>query len=378
MHLVLHIGPHKTGSTAIQQAIWQSREALAGAGVFTWFADRMPEKALALAFAGAGLLDQPDTRRHFPTAEAARAWSRARWEEFEAAAAASDCRVAVLSSEHFASPRLPGPVFERLARRFAHVTVVAYARAPEGLFLSMLAQSLRAGRHRIGDLPVPGAYRYPYRRLLAGWAAAAGEANLVVRSFARENLAGSDVVTDFFGVLRRLAPVPEPRPVRANESLPAAALAWLAFSNQVIDPRHPPEARREAIRRLVASPAVAALPRLRLDDPLLAAALARQTAGECRWVNRRFLDGQVPLPEGEPAAAAPAGGDADEGAAMRRLLVAALTPQALDVIAAALAGPAPAPSALRRSRTAAGRAERRRAAREAGDGAAGPSAAADA
>jgi len=361
MHLVLHIGPHKTGSTAIQQALWQGREALAAAGVFTWFADRMPEKALALAFAGPGLIDQPDTRRHFASAALARDWSEGRWQEFEAAAEASGAPVAVLSSEHFATPRLPGPVFARLARRFAPITVVAYARAPEGLFLSMLAQSLRAGRHRIGDLPLPGGYRYPYRRLLAGWAEVAGEASLVVRNFARENLAGGDVVTDFFAVLRRFAPVAEPRPVRANESLPAAALAWLALSNPVFDPRHPPEARREAIRRLVASAEVAALPRLRLDDPLLAAALARATAADCRWLNRRFLAGQAPLPETPPGDTLPAD-PAAEQAALRRLLLAALTPAALAALAQALAGQAPAATSLRRARTALARAAGRRAA----------------
>ncbi|MER5938775.1 hypothetical protein ABT121_15800 [Streptomyces sp. NPDC001928] len=86
---LLHIGPHKTGTTSIQGALFAARDDMARYGVEWPAATRHPMEAVLAACARAGMLgDTPPTERH--------------WERLLERVRATGRRTSVLSSEFFA------------------------------------------------------------------------------------------------------------------------------------------------------------------------------------------------------------------------------------------------------------------------------------
>ena len=138
MKLVLHIGPHKTGSSSIQKSFDQASDKLLQQGVI-YFAERpLPAWSLVLKFATKEQRMHPLIRRHHPTDAQALACSERAWGDLAENVKKSDAKICVLSSEHFAS--LPAPSVQKLLTQlrgmFPEITVVAYARDPVGLYVS--------------------------------------------------------------------------------------------------------------------------------------------------------------------------------------------------------------------------------------------------
>lgn len=106
--LVIHVGPHKTGSTSVQAVFHEQRERLAADGVFypPPPAGEFPESHSDAAF----LLLQGKTREFD-------AWLMASWSQARKAA----CDALLLSSEEF-SNALVMPPLRRSLRRFARAT----------------------------------------------------------------------------------------------------------------------------------------------------------------------------------------------------------------------------------------------------------------
>ena len=109
---VLHIGPHKTGTTTLQAAFHQSREALAAQGVH--YAGR---RAHSMAAAMAAAMDQS-----LPTMATA---PIERWEELVAEVRGSAADQVVISSEFYAdaSPQRIRAIVDALGREETHVVV---------------------------------------------------------------------------------------------------------------------------------------------------------------------------------------------------------------------------------------------------------------
>ncbi len=335
-HVLVHIGPHKTGTTSIQKAFLAQREALREAGVLYAAPRLMPERALAAAFSAESFFRHPHMRQHFAGTAEGRAWGERCWVEFEGEVATDRPQLAIISSEHIASVPEPARLIDRLRRSFSRITVVAYVRDPVDLYQSLLQQNIRGGKC-LRALPTPMEYRYPYDRLLRRFADLVGAENLVVRNFARENLRGGDVVTDFCAVVSGFARMPPVAPVRVNESLPGAALTWLMLANETIGLKMPLAARRRTLAALQASPEVAALPRLRMTRPRLEQHIRSRTRKTCIWLNDGFLSGQAPLAILPEAEQVQADGDAAAvRAEMRDWLLDYLTPEAQRVIARAV------------------------------------------
>ncbi|MEE4239560.1 MAG: hypothetical protein V2I51_22810, partial [Anderseniella sp.] len=229
MHIIVHIGPPKTGTSSIQAALRINRDYLASQDIYVYQAQKMTSKALALAFMGETRNSMPDIRQHFPAAADAVAWSEACWEEFEAEVSARKPAVSVISSEMFGNLRDPSAFVARLGRTFERITVVGYVRDPVELYVSQLAQHIRSGA-RFRDLKSPLEYKYPKIWRIDNYIELLGLANIRVRNFSRSNLRGGDVVVDFFQTVAYLAKrkIALPTmPERVNESLPAAATVWL-------------------------------------------------------------------------------------------------------------------------------------------------------
>lgn len=136
--LFIHVGPHKTGTTSLQNFLFRYRKKLLTGGILfpddeiaPWFTQHR------LAFALRGI---KDTRRHDqPDAEAELAWITKQIDR-------SKATTAVLSAESFFSMK-PAAI-KRLREAFApyDCRIVFYARPQDETFVSTYAQKIKSPR----------------------------------------------------------------------------------------------------------------------------------------------------------------------------------------------------------------------------------------
>lgn len=343
MHLIIHGGPPKTGSTSIQRALWRSGDALGGQDCLFYKGRKPGEWALHYLFCDPDAPLPAVLRRHFADVAEARAWSAACWDEFEAAVEAAQQRVVLISSEHFANSAQPEAMLDRLRQRFARITYVAYARDPVSSYVSELDELIRGGR-RFRHLPQVDGYTAAALGNLMRFEAVLDPGDLVIRSFARTDLVDGDIVADFFHVLREQAGVDLPLPqieARINDSLCGAATAWLATLNEELgiqaagteEYRALIAARLRLVERLRRSRDLAALPRLEMSDPVLEAAIRSNAGDVIEWVNERYLCDQTPMTVADPTVARPKPQVLQTR--MRDWMMSYVTPRAMRAIARA-------------------------------------------
>jgi hypothetical protein len=235
---ILHIGPEKTGSTAIQAWIARHRAALRQAGVATPFCGADGE-ALAVVRAAAS----PERRfgLHRDHAALHRMWRLAAPMHRRAVVwrLAAGQGTLLLSSERFESQlRGAGEIaaLRRLVQPAARaVDVILYLRRPSDAAASMRSTLLRNGAVHAPVLPDPGQALargwWDHAALLARWQAAWPEARIVPRLFLPEELVGGGVVTDFIAAAGLPAHPVGAAPPR-NGSLSATAQGFLLAANR--------------------------------------------------------------------------------------------------------------------------------------------------
>lgn len=309
MEVIVHIGAPKAGSTALQAALARDAGSLSAAGFHVPEAGRLHARALSTLYHGPEGLSAPFLRRKFASTAKVMDWTRGNWAGLEADLAEHRPAVTLLSSEHFIALADKAGFLAHLRRLFAKVTLVAYVRDPVSAYVSATDQAIRDGRP-LSALPLPMGQPASRRTQLADWLALVGPGAMVVRNLARGNLVGGDVALDFYATLsgltgRDLSALPA-APV-ANESLPAALSLWLLTLNETWagsrsygDAQEVAalQARQTLLARLRGHPALAGLPKLRMTEPRLEAAVLHHSREDSDWINRTFLDGQVPLPVG--------------------------------------------------------------------------------
>jgi hypothetical protein len=186
MELVLHIGMHKTGSTALQRALSAAATPLDQSGILYPEAGRGPQPGHAhLAWEAKSVPDK------FPGGALTRALideiRRAEWERV------------IISSEELS--RVPTVSYVRWAERLAEsirvdrVQVVGYVR-PQWAFLeSLYAERVRGGREQRSFRDYVAAFidhpRTDYNAAFDPWSAAFGR-NVSVRHYP------TDVIADFW------------------------------------------------------------------------------------------------------------------------------------------------------------------------------------
>jgi len=171
---VLHIGPHKTGTTSLQSALFNSRDALAEQGVRFVGYNRHPISAI-LAITG----------RRSPFTDSGRPPGMDRWDEVLGAMRSAEEPRTVLSSEFFADADDEG--IQRVVDAVGadRIQVVVTLRPLAKIIPSQWQQFIQSGRidpldewlHRVFE--DPGAEptfwrRHRHDRLIERWAAVVG------------------------------------------------------------------------------------------------------------------------------------------------------------------------------------------------------------
>jgi hypothetical protein len=182
--LVLHIGTHKTGTSALQTFLYRHPELLAAKNVHYLRAGQ-----------GAG-------RAHHALAWAVRGYKGAQmsvWDEVRAELAESKAEINVISSEAmwFAAP----DAIQAQLEGVGETRIVAYLRRQDKYLQSLYKQAVASGRKAdFRSWLESHRDRGDYLSVLSAWAAAFGAEALTVRPHERSGRT-IDIVKDFAGLL---------------------------------------------------------------------------------------------------------------------------------------------------------------------------------
>lgn len=181
MHLVLHIGGIKTGSTAVQSWLHANAESLKAAGVWYSAALGRPNNRATAVYGFGGVRDDPFWRGHgLVTPESYAAWCRRLEDDLAAELAAAEragMRSFVVSNEHLQStltaPAMVARVRKLFAPHFGRCTVFCVLRPQVDLFVSRLSTAARVGYVLDASWldPDPAHPLFDYEGLVARWAA---------------------------------------------------------------------------------------------------------------------------------------------------------------------------------------------------------------
>jgi hypothetical protein len=230
MKIVLHIGMHKAGSTAIQHMLWHNRDRLLKKG----FCYPQPaagqqghhDLAWAIRAAAGGKTPRPVTGDVL--AKLKRQLQR------------SDCHTAILSSEEFEFATTPDQL--RMIRRELPadpLQIVVYLRRQDKYLVSEYGQHLKMPQTRFSGSIHDFYMRYNfsgrlnYFRALIRWAKFFGEENLIVRPFEPCQFENGSLVDDArtaFGLTDVALEIP--RDLTINKGLSGRACVLLSRANR--------------------------------------------------------------------------------------------------------------------------------------------------
>lgn len=200
--LILHIGMHKTGSTAIQASLHASRKHLLGHGINYLDKVRMNHSTTFVSLFG----DDPhkyhiNVQSGINTPERAEKHNRSLRKIVSGEFADNECEKFVVSGEGLSILSLEGvkKLKNYIGNYFSDVRVVFYARRPLEFYKSMCQQYIVGGRtlEQLKSNPPLPEYRFRLEKYLTTF----GEDSVTVRLFDRDQLFNGDVVSDFLKIL---------------------------------------------------------------------------------------------------------------------------------------------------------------------------------
>jgi hypothetical protein len=228
---LLHIGPHKTGTTSIQGALFAAKDAMAGHGVDFPAHCRHPMEAALAVCARPGMMG--DTR---PT--------EGHWQRLLDAVRATGRRTSVISSEFFADApddRTIARIVDDLGRDQVHVliTLRPLARIMPSQWQQYVQNGLRMGyedwlQHMLRKAPYekpnPSFWRrHRHDRLVERWVRVVGAGNVTVVVVDDRDRGG--LMRTFESLLGLPAGLLVPVPDTANRSLTLAETEMLRKLN---------------------------------------------------------------------------------------------------------------------------------------------------
>jgi hypothetical protein len=245
---LLHIGPHKTGTTSIQGALFEAKAAMAEHGVAFPATTRHPMEAVLAACARPGMMGNTrPTERH--------------WEQLLDQVRAGGRRTSVISSEFFADAQDDGTiarVVERLGGDRVHVLVTLrpLTRIMPSQWQQYVQNGLRMGyenwldhmlRKAPYEEPNPSFWhRHRHDRLVERWARVVGPGRVTVVVVDDRDRDG--LMRTFERLLGLPAHLLQPVPDAANRSLTLAETEMLRNLNKEFRGNELPE---ELYSRLV-------------------------------------------------------------------------------------------------------------------------------
>ncbi|MDC0766265.1 hypothetical protein [Streptomyces sp. HD] len=229
---LLHIGPHKTGTTSIQSALFEAKDEMARHGVEWPASTRHPMEAVLAACACTGMMgDVEPTERH--------------WERLLERVRATGRRTSVISSEFFADApddETIGRIVGQLGGDRVHVLVTLrpLARVMPSQWQQYVQNGLRMGyedwlEHMLRkppyDRPNPSFWRrHRHDRLVERWTGVVGAERVTVVVVDDRDRAG--LMRTFETLLGLPAGLLRPVPDAANRSLTLAETEMLRNLNK--------------------------------------------------------------------------------------------------------------------------------------------------
>lgn len=226
LHVILHIGSSKTGSTALQAACRKHADALLAAGVLY---PEVRSHAISHHFLGL-LVKQPgEQARIYGQAyvghpELLQADFAAHWRSIKRQVQRHKPRVLLLSSETLfvvPEPEKAAALRQLFLELAGSWEVVAYIRRPSAFYLSRVQQDLKHSGH----FSPPDAIAF--RDVVESWQQLLG-APVKLAAFARESLHDGDIFRDFLSrYLPQVRLAEDLRAGTANETLSAESMALM-------------------------------------------------------------------------------------------------------------------------------------------------------
>jgi hypothetical protein len=210
--IYLHIGFHRTGTSALQRYLWENRISLSKKGI------NYP--AVGLSGPTHGMLanclrrepSQDFVRRTKPKtfpgefnpyAVPSDISANALYESAIADALESPCSITVLSSECFLEEIDPEDVASRLVGPGHDTRIVVYLRRQDSWIQSVINQIVKDRFLRFSGnfADIPQLEQMNYLAILQRWEKAFGRDNLLVRVYEKGQLINDDIVADFLSLL---------------------------------------------------------------------------------------------------------------------------------------------------------------------------------
>lgn len=196
--IVFHVGPDKTGSTAIQNALFQNRSFLLTKGVMYSSGQMLNDKLLRMHFLNdkhlASILSGTNQSDDGVKAKSNRYIKRLKDE-----IAQSNATELILSHEGFV--HLDTSELSELQGFLMgftdNIEIIFYVREPVAYAKSAMSQRVKTGRHAWGINPP----YIRYRQYLSNLVTVFGKEQVKPRVYSRELFPGGDVVRDFLSFL---------------------------------------------------------------------------------------------------------------------------------------------------------------------------------
>jgi len=262
----LHIGTHKTGTTALQRWLYANRSRLAEHGLLLpvdgpYYCppgrSRPPEDGghWSLAFSMMGTRPHWMSTGQVPSFDSCRAALRADLESWRSLRGARRADV-LLSSEHWFVGVAPTALAGLFADLGFRVVVVAYLRRQDDFLLSLHNQWVKTGRitetfAEFLDAQVedPHSYAY-YHRHLDAFSQVFGRDALVVRRFEEAKMVSRDLIADFTSLLDLALPPPTSAELHHNDSVPTELLEVIRHEVAKLPSSTPHPERAQLAREL--------------------------------------------------------------------------------------------------------------------------------
>ncbi|MEQ9258618.1 MAG: hypothetical protein RIG84_05930 [Roseovarius sp.] len=228
---VLHIGPGKTGTSAIQNALWKNSKALRKHGIL------YPEISKNHYFLVSCFHQQPamihEHKKLGLTEAQADEKNREYMSYLDSLTGLDEGDMIIFSSEYFwsCSPASIERLKQYLDTIATSTSVVLYARNPFLRIVSGIQQSAKVGLDRLSNL-VDAKYVSEYCTKVPVWSSIFGKQSVLVREYPESDATQFDIVRDFLSAIdvdREL--LEEGGKAIVNESLSAEAIHLLDASH---------------------------------------------------------------------------------------------------------------------------------------------------